>query len=124
MKRLVFDLDDTISRKVDADYSDAEPDMRIISKMREYKVAGFEIIIYTSRNMRTYNGSVGKINVNTLPVILHWLTKHDVPHDEVHVGKPWCGHDGFYVDDRAIRPSEFLNLTYEEIVQLTRRKGE
>lgn len=124
MKRLVIDLDETISRKVDADYCNAEPDMQIITKIRQYKAAGFEIIIYTSRNMRTYNGSVGKINVNTLPVILHWLTIHDVPHDEVYVGKPWCGHDGFYVDDRAIRPSEFLNLTYEEIVQLTRRQGE
>jgi len=68
--------------------------------------------------MRTYNGSVGLINVNTLPIILEWLEKHDVPYDEIIVGKPWCGHEGFYVDDKAIRPSEFNTLSYDEIQTL------
>ncbi|MCA1956094.1 capsular biosynthesis protein, partial [Zymomonas sp.] len=87
-------------------------------KLREYKSQGFEILIQTARNMRTYNGSVGKINANTLPIILDWLKKHDVPYDEIYVGKPWCGNDGFYIDDRAIRPSEFLNFSLDEINQL------
>lgn len=119
MKRLIFDLDDTLCRKGDGEYCDATPDGRVIARMREYKAAGFEIIIHTSRNMRTYGGSVGKINVKTLPVVLRWLAENDVPHDEVYVGKPWCGDEGFYVDDRAVRPSEFVELTYEEIVRLT-----
>jgi capsule biosynthesis phosphatase len=68
--------------------------------------------------MRTYNGNVGLINVNTLPIILEWLEKHDVPYDEIIVGKPWCGHEGFYVDDKAIRPSEFNTLSYDEIQTL------
>ncbi|CDT98899.1 Capsular polysaccharide biosynthesis protein (fragment) [Vibrio coralliirubri] len=41
-----------------------------------------------------------------------------MPYDEVIVGKPWCGHEGFYIDDRAIRPSEFVNLTFDEINNL------
>ncbi len=45
--------------------------------------------------MRTYEGNVGKINVNTLPIIIDWLERHNVPYDEIYVGKPWCGHDGF-----------------------------
>jgi len=65
--------------------------------------------------MRTYQGAVGKINANTLPVILEWLKKHDVPYDEIYVGKPWCGTEGFYVDDRAIRPREFVTLSLAEI---------
>lgn len=65
--------------------------------------------------MRTHNNSVGKINAFTLPVIIDWLKKHDVPYDEIHVGKPWCGHDGFYVDDRSIRPDEFNALGYDGV---------
>src|SRR5690606_29179535 len=57
--------------------------------------------------MNTYGGNVGLINANTLPIILDWLARHEVPFDEVVVGKPWCGEGGFYVDDRALRPSEF-----------------
>jgi capsule biosynthesis phosphatase len=53
-----------------------------------------------------------------LPVIIEWLDRHKIPYDEIYVGKPWCGFDGFYVDDRAIRPDEFLSLDSEQIVAL------
>ncbi|HGX0587059.1 TPA: capsular biosynthesis protein, partial [Escherichia coli] len=39
-------------------------------------------------------------------------------YDEVIVGKPWCGNKGFYVDDRALRPSEFARLNLQEINEL------
>jgi capsule biosynthesis phosphatase len=68
--------------------------------------------------MRTFQGQIGKINIHTLPTILTWLDKHSVPFDEVIVGKPWCGFDGFYVDDRSIRPKEFKDLSYEEVKKL------
>lgn len=48
-------------------------------------------------------------------MILDWLAAHDVPYDEVHVGKPWCGTEGFYVDDKAVRPSEFVALSYDQL---------
>ena len=116
MRRLVIDLDGTLT--VDADgisYAEKSPNKTIIEKLKEYKRDGFEIIIATSRNMRTHNNSVGKINAFTLPVIIDWLKKHDVPYDEIHVGKPWCGQDGFYVDDRSIRPDEFSALGYDGV---------
>ena len=72
--------------------------------------------------MRTYEGNVGKINIHTLPVIIEWLHTHKVPYDEIIVGKPWCGEDGFYIDDRAVRPSEFANLSYFEITQLLEKE--
>lgn len=89
-----------------------------MARLREYKAQGFEIVINTARNMRTYQGNVGQINVHTLPVITDWLKRHDVPYDEIHVGKPWCGHDGFYVDDKSLRPDEFARLDYVQISQL------
>ena len=123
MKRLVFDLDDTLTiNQAGLPYPEQRPNLPIIEKLREYQGMGFEIIIFTARNMRSYNGSVGKINAVTLPIIVEWLSKHNVPYDESHIGKPWCGHDGFYVDDKAIRPSEFASLTYEEIRELIDKK--
>jgi capsule biosynthesis phosphatase len=119
MKRLIMDLDDTICATPNGDYSNAMPRMDIVEKIREYRNQGFEIIINTSRNVRTYNGNVGKINANTLPLIINWLKEHNVPFDEIYIGKPWCGHEGFYVDDKAIRPNEFLSMTYNEIKELT-----
>jgi len=114
-----MDLDETICSTLAGDYKNSIPKPEIIQKLREFKKNGFEIIISTSRNMRTYEGNIGKISANTLPVIIEWLQKYDVPYDEIYVGKPWCGHEGFYVDDKAIRPDEFANLSYEEIKVLT-----
>lgn len=115
MKRLVMDLDDTICQTIDGNYAESTPVTGVVERLRTYKNLGFEIVIYTSRNVKTYNGNVGKISAHTLPIIIDWLRKHDVPYDEIYLAKPWCGHDGFYVDNMAIRPSEFLALSYEEI---------
>ncbi len=123
MKRLVLDLDNTLTTQSDegaVDYENACPNIAVIEKVREYKSQGFTIVIATSRNMRTYNNSVGLINAKTLPIIINWLNKHEIPYDEIYVGKAWCGNDGFYVDDKAIRPDEFIKLPYEKIMQLIR----
>ena len=119
MKTLVFDIDGTIcDEQSDLDYADRLPHIPMIEKIRDYKALGFKIIFFTARNMRTYQGSLGKINANTLPVLIEWLKKHKVPYDEIHVGKPWCGVEGYYIDDRAIRPSEFLTKTADDIRRL------
>ncbi|NMP14984.1 capsular biosynthesis protein [Thalassotalea sp. Y01] len=118
MKKLVVDLDNTISFTQKGNYENSKPNSELIEKLHQYKDMGFEIIIQTARNMRTYEGNVGKINANTLPLAIDWLEKHNVPYDEIHVAKPWCGFDGFYIDDKAIRPSEFETLSYEQIVEL------
>lgn len=115
MKRLVCDLDDTISWTQEGDYRNARPNLPLIEKLRAYQAQGFQIVIHTSRNVRTFEGNLGKINVHTLPIVIEWLTQHDIPHDEVIMGKPWCGTDGFYVDDKAIRPSEFMAKSYDDI---------
>ncbi|CAN5466043.1 HAD-IIIC family phosphatase [soil metagenome] len=116
MKRLVFDLDGTLALDdPERPYPEREPNLPLIARLREYRAQGFTIVIASARNMRTYGGQIGLINANTLPVILDWLAAHDVPYDEVHVGKPWCGTDGFYIDDKAVRPSEFVALSYEDL---------
>lgn len=118
MRRLIVDLDETLTLHGGPDYTNAIPNLPLIEKLHHYKKLGFEIAINTSRNMRTYGGNVGKINAHTLPVALDWLRRHGVPFDEIYVGKPWCGHDGFYIDDRSVRPSEFIGHSYDELLLL------
>lgn len=119
MSRIVIDLDNTITIDGSATaYSDKLPNLELVARLRQYRDQGFEIVIFSSRNMRTFDGQIGKINVHTLPAIIDWLKHHDVPYDEVIVGKPWCGHGGFYVDDKAIRPQEFLDMSLAEIRSL------
>lgn len=121
LKRLVVDVDDTMAYTTSGDYANSVPNLELIENLQQYQNNGFTIILYTSRNMRTYEGSIGKINAHTLPLLISWLDKNSVPYDEIITGKPWCGFEGFYVDDKAVRPREFTNLKYEEIMELLER---
>lgn len=117
---IVMDLDGTICpiKKKDENYADLIPYENVVAKMREYKEGGAKIVIQTSRNVNTYKGNIGLINANTAKVLLSWLDKWDIPYDEIVYGKPWPGHKGFYVDDRCVRPDEFLNNSLEEITKI------
>src|SRR3569623_745051 len=120
---LVIDLDGTLTQEGSAQrYEDVLPRQEIIEQVREYAAQGFRIAIMTSRNMRSFGNSVGRINAETLPVAIAWLKRHGVPFDEIHVGKPWCGPGGFYVDDKAVRPSEFRSLDKSQLADLLARE--
>ena len=116
----VFDLDGTICPiKLEGEkYEDLIPYDDIVQKMRELKSQGFNILIFTSRNMKTYDGNIGLINANTAKVIINWLDRWKIPYDEIIYGKPWPGKNGFYVDDRAIRPKELINYTIDELKEI------
>ncbi|MWN31259.1 MULTISPECIES: capsular biosynthesis protein [unclassified Gilliamella] len=119
MKRLVMDVDMTLTKgKGNLGYEDAVVNRDVVDQLVKYKAMGFTIVLNSSRNINTFDGNIGKINKYTLPVLIEWLKKNNIPYDEIYIGKPWCGFDGFYVDDKAIRPSEFISLSYEEILQL------
>lgn len=116
----VFDIDGTICpiKKKEQKYEDLVPYSEIVDKIRFYKENGAKIILYTSRNMNTYNGNLGLINKNTAIVLNEWLERWNIPYDEIVFGKVWPGHKGFYVDDRTVRPDEFLNKTPEELEEI------
>lgn len=119
-RAIVFDIDGTLCSKKQGDesYDELLPNAEILLRLRDYRELGFYIILATSRNMNTHDGNVGLIVANTAKLLLSWLDRHKVPYDELHIGKPWQGRGGFYVDDKAIRPDEFLSLTYDEILGL------
>jgi capsule biosynthesis phosphatase len=115
---IVFDVDGTLCLKKTPEqtYDQVAPMPEMVAKLREYRERGFYVILATSRNMNTYSGNVGLLVANTAKTLMEWLDRHEVPYDELHVGKPWAGKGGFYVDDKAIRPDEFLKLDYEDIL--------
>ena len=116
----VFDIDGTLCplKKKDQKYEDLVPYPEMVEKIKEYKKNGAKIVFYTSRNMNTFDSNIGKINVHTGKIIFAWLDKWQIPYDEVVFGKVWPGHNGFYVDDRTIRPDEFLKYNTEELANL------
>lgn len=118
----VFDIDGTICpiKKAGESYADLVPYPDMVAKMRVYRAQGAKIVLYTSRNMNSYQGNIGLINKHTAPVLTEWLKKWDIPYDEIVYGKVWPGHKGFYVDDRTVRPDEFLHHTPEELNDLCR----
>lgn len=113
----IFDIDGTLCpiKKSDERYEDIVPYADMLQKLRGYKAGGAKIVLFTSRNMNTYGGNLGLINKTTAKVLAAWLEKWDIPYDEIIYGKPWPGHKGLYVDDRTVRPDEFLNCTVEEL---------
>jgi capsule biosynthesis phosphatase len=122
-KVVVIDVDGTLAgrRELGQTYAEVTVVRSVVEKICSLKKQGYWIILYTSRNMRTYDGNIGRIMRHTAPVLVEWLARHEIPYDELHFGKPWCGHDGFYVDDRAIRPREFITLDLVEIEAILRR---
>ena len=113
----VFDIDGTLCpiKEKNERYEDLEPYANMIEKLRYYHDNGAKIVLLTSRNMNTHKGNIGLINKYTAKILLEWLDKWNIPYDEIIYGKPWPGHKGFYVDDRTVRPDEFLTHTPEEL---------
>ena len=123
IKALFFDIDGTLCpvKKKEERYEDLVPFSDMLDKLRYYKENGARIILYTSRNMNSYSGNIGLINKYTAAVLTEWLKKWDIPYDEIVYGKVWPGHKGFYVDDRTIRPDEFLKYSLDELEDICKK---
>lgn len=122
----IVDIDGTLCpiKKKDERYEDLIPYASVVEKLRIYHDNGAKIILFTSRNMNSYCGNLGLINKNTAKVLLEWLDRWDIPYDEILYGKPWPGHKGFYVDDRSIRPDEFLRCNVDELNDICQKSRE
>jgi len=120
---LIVDIDGTICpiKKKDEKYIDLIPNTTIVKKLIEYHNLGVKIVLFSSRNMNSYSGNIGLINKNTAPILLSWLDKWSIPYDEILFGKPWPGFKGFYLDDRSIRPAEFINNSLDELEKICER---
>ena len=69
---LIVDIDGTLCdiKQINQSYADLIPRSNIIEKLRKYQTKGYHILLFTSRNMRTYNSNIGLINKHTAPLYL------------------------------------------------------
>ena len=109
MKRtVIMDLDGTLT--VDdktCGYPDKPVNLAIADATRAAWAAGWGVRVLTARGMRTYKNDVTLVQQHVAPVAARWLADAEIPHETLHVGKPWCGPGGFYVDDRNLHLEEF-----------------
>ena len=107
-KTLVIDIDKTICESPpENDYSKCKPIKNFCSKLREENKKGTYIILYTSRNVRTFKGNIGLINKYTSVILIEWLKNNDIPYDEIYFNKPWGFGDLNYIDDKFLSIEEF-----------------
>lgn len=118
----IMDVDGTLCpiKQPEERYEDLVPYAGMVERLRRYRAEGARIVLFSSRNMNSYQGNLGLINKHTAAVMRDWLEKWDIPYDEILFGKPWPGRKGFYVDDRTVRPDEFLSHTPEELEAICR----
>lgn len=109
---IYIDLDGTLCPLKGAGerYEDLPVQQEVLRRLIAARDQGYRVVVHTARNMRTHQGDVSRINIDTAPRVLQWLRRRSVPFDGLIVGKPWPGLQGFYVDDRTVRPDEFVRL--------------
>ena len=83
------------------------PKIAVCSKLREEDSKGSYIILYTSRNVRTFKGNIGLINKYTNAVLIEWLKNNNIPYDEIYFNKPWGFGDLNYIDDKFLSIEQF-----------------
>ena len=119
-KQLIVDIDGVLCpiKDIDSSYRDLKPYGPMLERLLEWKEKGFQIILHSSRTMRTHAGDLSRINKHTAHQTIEWLEHWGIPYDGILFGKPWPGKEGFYIDDRAIRPREFLTCSKNELDQI------
>ena len=68
---------------------------------------GSEVIIESARNMLTQSNNEAKVIKNIGLTTLKWLNDNNVEYDGIKFGKPI---GSCYIDDKALRPKEFLSI--------------
>ena len=105
MKTIVFDLDNTLclGEKINNSHENKIPNIKMIEILNQLHDEGYNIIIETARNMYTQKNDEGQVIKNVGEYTLKWLRENNVKYDSIRFGK---SYGEFYVDDKAIRPSE------------------
>jgi len=106
---VIIDLDDTLTQEdADKSYSQKIVNKPIVISIKNAISLGYESKVFSARNMRSLNGDLNKIESITRPIAETWLQENDIDYDELILGKPWCGYNGWYLDDKNISIEEFI----------------
>ena len=108
-KRIIFDLDDTISFAYNRGFDTAKPNTKLIERINYLYSAGFIITILTARGQLSCDGDYIKADKKYRKSIEHWLSQNGVNYHELSFNKPL---GTYYVDDKAITPEDFIELDF------------
>ena len=109
---IVTDVDDTILFTENRDYENSRPNVPVVEGLRKLKDKGWKIILMSARGMGRSNGDISLVREEVIAEIEKFVEKYDIPCHEIVLGKPWAS---YYIDDKAIRPDEFVEKI-DEIV--------
>lgn len=106
---LIVDLDKTLCTKKlpDESYADVKPICDMIDAVNTLHKSGAEVIIESARNMLTQSNNEAKVIKNIGLTTLKWLNDNNVEYDGIKFGK---SIGSCYIDDKALRPKEFLSI--------------
>lgn len=108
-KTIVVDIDGTLcSFPKDGDYINCDVISKVCNNLKKEDKKGTYIILFTSRNMRSFRGNIGLINKYTSTILRKWLEDNSIPYDELYFGKPWGNGNLAYIDDKLISIDLFL----------------
>ncbi len=119
--RIVIDLDGTICpiKQPGQSYADLEPYPMAAERIRTWRAAGHYVIVQTARNMATCESNLGRVLRNVGKITLDWLDRHGIEYDEIYFGKP---NGEVYIDDRALRFSDWDVLTEDTLKKIARAR--
>jgi capsule biosynthesis phosphatase len=105
--KYVIDIDNTISQtSFGVDYDNRIPIHKNLNVLKEILKKN-NACLFTSRGMLTYKNNVKEITKNHSLRLTKWLKSHGIRDIKIFFGKPYCGENGFYVDDRALYLDDF-----------------
>ena len=110
--RIVIDLDDTISMTITRDWENAEPIWDVINRVNYLYDMGWEVVILTARGQLSCKGDYKAADKKYRSMIELWLNKHGVKYHTLSFEKPLAT---YYIDDKAMRPDEFVDLEIRNI---------
>ncbi len=103
--RICFDLDNTLC--TGKPYLEAQPYSWAAELLRDLRIDGHVIIIYTARYMNSSNGNIGIVNKNIGMLTFDQLDLWGFEYDELYFGKPSAD---IYIDDKGFKFENELNL--------------
>jgi capsule biosynthesis phosphatase len=105
-KRIVVDIDDTISFTTNRDWENATPNVELINKLNKLYDEGWEINFVTARGSLSCK-SREEAEEKFAPGIKAWFEKHGVKYHSLSFNKILAA---YYIDDKGITPEDFTNL--------------
>jgi capsule biosynthesis phosphatase len=111
-KKIIVDLDDTLSICKDRDFKNARPVQEVINKVNQFYDAGFEVVILTARGQLSCDGDYLAADNKYRVQIEVWLQSHKVQYNRLSFQKELAQ---FYIDDKNLNPMEFAGTKLERL---------